>query len=145
MQIFEKYRSDYKKSLQLLQAERDRFMSELKTIPTIRVIPSRSNFFMVESQKISSTDLTKILLTEENIFVKDLSAKTHGSHLRLSIRNPLENDRLIDALKKNIVKGILKWEKFLLDLYSTFLTTQPLKNSISMVLLESSGSFLIRT
>ena len=113
MQIFEKYRGDYKKSLQLLQAERDRFMSELKTIPTIRVIPSRSNFLMVESLKISSTDLTKILLTEENIFVKDLSVKTHGSHLRLSIRNPLENDRLIDALKKNIVKGILKWEKFL--------------------------------
>ena len=100
MQIVEKYQSSYLESLKLLRAERDRFSNELNQIPSLRVIPSHANFVMIESQKMSSLDLVRILLDEYQIFVKDLSAKINGNFLRISIRSIEDNDRLVKSLRK---------------------------------------------
>ena len=100
MQIVEKYQSGYLESLKLLRAERDRFSQELNQIPSLRVIPSGANFVMVESQKVSSSDLARILLDEYQIFVKDLSMKINEKFLRISIRSIEDNDRIIKSLRK---------------------------------------------
>ncbi|MBR1420076.1 MAG: aminotransferase class I/II-fold pyridoxal phosphate-dependent enzyme [Selenomonadaceae bacterium] len=99
MQIVEKYKSIYLESLKLLRAERDRFSQELNQIPSLRVIPSGANFVMVESQKISSSDIVRKLLIENKILLKDLSNKIDGNFLRISIRSCEDNNRLIEVLR----------------------------------------------
>ena len=105
LQIAEKYKGDYINSLEKLRKERARFISELEKIPNLRVIPSQANFVMVEIFRTSSRELTKKLLANHNIFVKDLSPKVFGqNYLRLYLRNSADNDKLFDALKKELAQ-----------------------------------------
>jgi histidinol-phosphate/aromatic aminotransferase/cobyric acid decarboxylase-like protein len=101
MQIFEKYKRAYFESLRKLREERTRFASELEKISGIRVVPSQANFIMIELVNKSARELCKNLLINSNIFVKDLSEKLRGkNYLRLAVRSTADNDKLIDALKK---------------------------------------------
>ena len=101
MQIFEKYKRAYFESLRKLRDERKRFASELEKISGIRVVPSQANFIMIELVDKSARELCKNLLINSNIFVKDLSEKLRGkNYLRLAVRSTADNDKLIDALKK---------------------------------------------
>ena len=101
MQIAEKYKKNYAQALCLFRTERARFEKELSAIRTLRVIPSQANYFMVEiTGKITAKELTKKLLLNHNLFIKDLSSKTGGKEfIRLAIRNQEDNNLLIDALK----------------------------------------------
>ncbi len=101
MQIAEKYTKNYAQALCLFRNERARFEKELSAISTLRVIPSQANYFMVElTGKITAKELTKKLLINHNLFIKDLSSKTDGKEfIRLAIRNTEDNNLLIDALK----------------------------------------------
>lgn len=101
MQIAEKYKKNYAQALCLFRTERARFEKELSSISTLRVIPSQANYFMVEiTGKITAKELTKKLLLNHNLFIKDLSSKTGGKEfIRLAIRNEEDNNLLVDALK----------------------------------------------
>ena len=107
MQIYEKYKGDYVKSLQLLREERRRFQNELSKIPNIRVIPSQANFIMVEILgNVTAKDLSKNLLSQENILVKDLTEKLSGkNYLRIAVRNTEDNNKILAALQKIFMKG----------------------------------------
>lgn len=110
MQIYEKYKKDYAKSLVEIRAERARFQEELSKIDGVRVIPSQANFVMVElDESIDPKELLKDLLVEDEILIKELTTKTNGkNYLRLAVRNTENNNRLIAALKsktKKLVKG----------------------------------------
>ncbi len=102
MQIVEKYKRDYFAALQKFRDERKRFGDKLEKIPNLRVVPSRANFIMVELVgKLSAAEVTKKLLVENNLLVKDLSSKIPDkNYLRFAVRNSADNDRLLDALKK---------------------------------------------
>lgn len=104
MQIEEKYKKDYAEALAKLCAERERFQKKLAEIERIRVIPSQANFVMIEvDKKISVKRLQQVLLTKHNILIKDLAAKMEGqNYIRLSVRNTKDNDKLLEALKKEI-------------------------------------------
>lgn len=104
MQIAEKYKKDYEISLQNLKEERARFFSELSKIDSLEVIPSQANYFMIKVKGISSKELTRRLLTEYGIFIKDLSSKVNKSsdcdYIRVAVRDKRDNNLLISALKK---------------------------------------------
>lgn len=102
MQIEEKYRNDYLEALALIREERARFLGELEKISGLRVIPSQANYVMVEIMNgLTSKELTKRLLLNHNLFVKDLSGKLPGKqYLRLAVRNTEDNNKLIEALKE---------------------------------------------
>lgn len=106
MQIYEKYKGDYFKSLRLLREERHRFQDELSKIPNVRVIPSQSNFIMVEINcNVSIKDLAKNLLVNANILVKDLTEKLSGkNYIRVAVRNTDDNNKLLAALKSEFSK-----------------------------------------
>lgn len=105
MQIAEKYKSDYLRSLQAVRNERARFAAELAKIPNLRVIPSQANFIMVEVGGITSRELTKNLLTKYNIFVKDLSSKTiDKNYLRFAVRSTEDNEKLLKALIRELLR-----------------------------------------
>ncbi len=100
LQIEEKYHKDYLASLTRIKEERKRFFSKLSSIEGLRTIPSEANYIMVEiTGGKKATEVTKRLLSDHGILIKDLSAKIKGGeYLRLAVRDTKDNDRLIDAL-----------------------------------------------
>lgn len=102
MQIEEKYKKDYTSALVKIRAERARYLAELGKIEGVRIIPSQANYVMVELVCEHTTkEITRRLLIEYNILIKDLSSKMGGKqYLRLAVRNTEDNDRLIAALKE---------------------------------------------
>ncbi len=76
MQIFGKYESDYKMACEKFVAERSRFFKSLQRISFLRVIPSQANYFLCEvTNKYTSSELTRILLCENDILIKDCGTK----------------------------------------------------------------------
>ena len=102
LQIEEKYHKDYLFSLEKIKKERNRFFSLLSNMEGLRAIPSEANYIMVEIiNGKKATEITKKLLSEYNILVKDLSMKIKGGeYLRLAVRNTEDNNRLLIALKE---------------------------------------------
>ena len=75
MQIEEKYQNDYKKALQAFREERSRYISELKTVKGLRVIPTEANYVMAEiTSGLTAKELNRILITKYNILIKNLVA-----------------------------------------------------------------------
>ena len=87
-----------------IKNERKRFYQELIKLPHIHVIPSQANYIMIELlDGLSSYELTKVLLSKHNILIKDLYKKTGGkNYIRIAVRNSEDNDRLLDALAKEL-------------------------------------------
>jgi histidinol-phosphate/aromatic aminotransferase/cobyric acid decarboxylase-like protein/choline kinase len=104
LQIAEKYKKDYQTALGQFLAERKRFETELGKIQGIRVIPSQANFVMVQlEENLSPRGLLKTLLVKYNILIKELTTKTDGgNYLRLAVRDTVDNDMLIKALKHEL-------------------------------------------
>lgn len=104
MQIAEKYQKDYELALVRFREERSRFYEELKKVPGLQVYASQANYIMVELiNGQTASELTKALLINYNLFVKDLSAKiTGGQYLRLAIRREEDNNKLICALRQEV-------------------------------------------
>lgn len=101
MQIAEKYKNQYEAGLEDFREERIRLEKELSSVSGLRVIPSQANYFMIELLNASVRDVTKRLLTEYNLLVKDLYDKLGGKeYMRVAIRNKEDNDRLVKALQK---------------------------------------------
>jgi len=102
LQIFGKYAKDYTKACQAFIQERNRFYHRLQTVPSLYVVPSQANFFLCKlTGSITASTLTRRLLKEHNILIKDCKNKTglsEGEYIRIAIRNSQDNDRLIDAL-----------------------------------------------
>ena len=103
MQIEEKYKKDYQSALMKIRAERKRFEDELKHVSGIKVIPSQANYIMIEIiNGVSSRELTKKLLLDYNLFVKDLAGKINRENrqfIRIAVRDKSDNDKLLSALK----------------------------------------------
>ncbi|MBQ4536504.1 MAG: aminotransferase class I/II-fold pyridoxal phosphate-dependent enzyme [Lachnospiraceae bacterium] len=104
MQIEEKYKRDYVNGLVKFKAERVRFKKELEAIKGFRVIPSQANYLMVEiTNGMKASELTKLLLLNYNLLIKDLSGKLQGKqYVRLAVRSSEDNDKLLYALRKEM-------------------------------------------
>ncbi len=103
MQIAEKYKKDYAEGLTLFKKERKRFKACLERIPNLRVIDSQANYFMIELLNgVTAKSLTDALLSRYQIFIKDLTEKVKGQreYIRVAIRDNIDNDKLIAALKE---------------------------------------------
>ena len=103
MQIYTKHEADYKKAAGKFMAERERFKKALNEIPFLKVFDSQSNYFLCEVlQPYTSHDLAVTLLKNHNILIKDCSTKKvfdGKNYIRIAIRNNIDNDNLISALK----------------------------------------------
>ena len=106
LQIEEKYQQDYRNGMALFRAERARFAAALARIPGLRVIPSQANYLMVEltNPKLTAKELLAILLSQYNLLVKELTAKTGGQYLRFAVRDTADNDRLLAALRRELTE-----------------------------------------
>lgn len=104
MQIEEKYKKDYTLSLEKIKQVRKQFIQNLSSIAALRVIPSQANYIMVELVNgTSSKELTRRLLLEYHLFIKDLTGKIFcdgRQFIRLAVRNHKDNEKLLMAMKE---------------------------------------------
>ena len=104
MQIYEKYDRDYKVAMDRFRIERQRFVSELGHVSSLRVIPSQANYVMCEVLGgMSAAALAQTLLARHDILIKDLTPEVKRGNrqlVRLAIRNDVDNMKLISALKQ---------------------------------------------
>lgn len=102
LQIAEKYKDDYARSLDKLRAERARFAAALAEVPHVRVMPSQANYLFVElTGAMGASELTERLLCERGLFIKDLSAKVvrdGRQFVRIAVRDQTDDDALVAAL-----------------------------------------------
>lgn len=102
MQIFNKYEKDYQAACVEFIEERKKFYDELKNIPYLRVIPSQANYFLCEiTDRYTSAQLTRKLLDESNILVKDCGQKSAfagRNYIRIAIRDREDNSKLVSKL-----------------------------------------------
>lgn len=106
MQIYPKYREDYKRACdQFIQARED-FEVELKKIPFIKVMPSQANYFFLEVlPPYKPKELCAILLTKYKILASACLAKKGiepNRYMRIAVRNHGDNEKFIRALKELI-------------------------------------------
>lgn len=108
MQIAEKYKKDYQAGLEKFRQARARFMAALAARPGLKVFPSQANFVLVEIlEGPGARELTKRLLLEHAILIKDLSSKIRKDgrqFVRLAVRSEEDNRELVDALGR-ILQG----------------------------------------
>ena len=106
MQIYPKYRQDYKRACdQFIQARED-FEVELKKIPYLKVMPSQANYFFLEVlPPYKPLELCAILLKKYNILASACLAKKgieSNRYMRIAVRNHGDNEKFIKALKELI-------------------------------------------
>lgn len=102
MQIEEKYHKEYEASLVEIRAARRELMESLTGIRGLRAVPSQANYIMAEvTGGMTAKELTRILLTRYNLFIKDLTEKkgfAGRQYIRLAVRDREDNRRLVQAL-----------------------------------------------
>lgn len=102
LQIYEKYSKKYSEACLKIARERKRFSGLLSTLKGVKVYKSQANYLLCRLDCLKATELTDILLSRYNIFIKDLSAKAgfpKGEFVRIAVRNRTDNDRLLAAMK----------------------------------------------
>ncbi|MBQ8592218.1 MAG: aminotransferase class I/II-fold pyridoxal phosphate-dependent enzyme [Lachnospiraceae bacterium] len=100
LQIFEKYQSNYKEALEKFKVVRREYVRNLESVAGIRVIPSQANYIMIElTGKMTARELTRELLVQHQIFIKDLSPKLGKEYIRIAVKRQEENNKLVAALK----------------------------------------------
>lgn len=102
MQIFEKYKGDYTTAIEKFKEVRREYLEELSNVKNLRVVPTQANYVLCEILGDNTAyDITKKLLDEYDIFVKDLSSKKgfNGQYIRIAVKRPEENRKLVEALK----------------------------------------------
>jgi len=102
MQIYPKYREDYRQACDQFIKTREDFEKELKTIPFIHVMPSQANFFFIEVlPPYKPKQLCAKLLKEHKILASACLAKKGiepNRYIRIAVRNHADNERFIKAL-----------------------------------------------
>lgn len=102
MQIFEKYKGDYTTAIEKFKEVRREYLEELSNVKNLRVVPTQANYVLCEILGDNTAyDITKRLLDEYDVFIKDLSSKKgfNGQYIRIAVKRPEENRKLVEALK----------------------------------------------
>lgn len=102
MQIFEKYKGDYTTAIEKFKEVRREYLEELSNVKNLRVVPTQANYVLCEILGDNTAyDITKRLLDEYDVFIKDLSSKKgfDGQYIRVAVKRPEENRKLVEALK----------------------------------------------
>ena len=101
LQIEGKHHGLYEEALAAFRAERERYLAELSALPGLTVYPTQANYVMCELKNGQTAhEITKRLLAEYDILIKDLTPKMAGAgqFVRLAVRNREDNARLVKAL-----------------------------------------------
>lgn len=103
IQIFSKYKKEYKNSILTFLKEKRKFLKNLQKISFLKVYPSQANYFLCElTARYTATELAQLLLWKYKILIKDCSTKAAFNgrqYVRIAIRDSRDNQKLIEALE----------------------------------------------
>ena len=103
MQIYPKYKEDYKRACEQFIQAREDFEKDLKEIPFIKVMPSQANYFFLEVlPPYKPKELCAILLRDYNILASACLAKKgieKNRYMRIAVRNHGDNEKFVKAMK----------------------------------------------
>jgi len=103
LEVILKHRSSLSESFRLTIRDREAFAQMLSGVGCVeQVYPSSANFLLVELEpSIDVDDLVDHLLSNRDVYVKDVSGKFSGDRrlLRLAVRLPEENRMLTQAIE----------------------------------------------
>ncbi|MCA9471656.1 MAG: threonine-phosphate decarboxylase CobD [Nitrospirales bacterium] len=93
------------RSREFMKRERKRFSQRLTHLPNVRVYPSVANFVMVELSSYEQVRVIKAGLLERGILIRDCQnfSGIKAPTIRLAVRKPRDNDRLIKALHSLLI------------------------------------------
>ena len=104
MQIFTKYKKDYRRACEKFINERDNFEAKLRQIRFLRVMPSQANYFLCEIlPPYTARGIVLETLKRFNILTRDCSDKVGfdgKQYMRIAVRSHEDNAKLIEAFKQ---------------------------------------------
>jgi histidinol-phosphate/aromatic aminotransferase/cobyric acid decarboxylase-like protein/choline kinase len=105
LEIILKHRNALKRSFEQTVKDRTVFSRRLSACPQVeRVYPSAGDFLLVElkAKACTAAGLTDQLLEKHSIYIKDVTDKFNNgkNYLRIAVRLPEENERLVAALQE---------------------------------------------
>ncbi|MES2731440.1 MAG: threonine-phosphate decarboxylase [Bacteroidota bacterium] len=86
--------------LQILLAEKERFVSQLKQLPGLQIGESQTHYFLVESLDMPASELKKHLIDNYGILIRDAGnfRSLSPRHFRLATLSPEKNALLLKAM-----------------------------------------------
>ena len=105
LELLLKFRPAYAASLRRTAEDRETLRASLAALPVVaEIVPGEANFLHVrlaDDRPATAGRLRRALLERFNIGVRDVSASTpdDSSRLRVAVRNPVDNERLVQALR----------------------------------------------
>lgn len=104
LQIINLFEKDYAVACDMIAAERNRFIEELKKIKFLKVYPSSANYVLCELKNgLKSKELAIKLLEEHDLLIKDLGDKVTfigKQYIRLAVRDKADDDVLLKVLRE---------------------------------------------
>ena len=85
-------------NVNLIVAERERFVERLAQVPWLRPFPSEANFVLCEVRGLSAKDV-RDQLRRQGVMIRYYDYIGLRNCIRISIGKPEDTDRVIDALK----------------------------------------------
>jgi histidinol-phosphate/aromatic aminotransferase/cobyric acid decarboxylase-like protein len=109
LEIVLKHRNSLSQSFIDTKKDREEFRSLLAAIPFVdQVFTSHANFILIrlKPMDITGEDIVDAMLAKYSLYIKDCSKKFHDNriYIRLAVRLPQENARLVSALA-NVIPG----------------------------------------
>lgn len=92
-------------TLELVKAEKAKLLAELCKFKSFKVYPPDANFFFIDIRKsgMTSAELTEKLLAQ-GILIRDCTSfrGVDPYFIRVAVKTPSENERLLEALKRTV-------------------------------------------
>lgn len=108
LQIEEKHKKAFIASTQMVREEAARVIGELNKISGIKVFPTRTANLLcsIDQDVMSAMDLASELTDRFDILVKVVPSEViDGNLIRISLRDPDSNNKLISAMKRVLTKN----------------------------------------
>ncbi len=88
--------------LSRILANSQRLQNEIAQLPGLKVIPSATNYFLLETEKESGAELKAFLLGKHGILVRDAGnfRCSEKNKVRIAVQDENDNQLLIEALKE---------------------------------------------
>lgn len=104
IEMFPRYQDEYEGSIQQILEDRKKFVERFGELDMLEVIDGKANFLFckIKNKDINSTKLRNKLFSKYDILIKDCLNKNslEDQFVRISVRKPEENERLISACKE---------------------------------------------
>lgn len=101
LDLIMRHQSEFIRSIDKINKERDRFKKDLDKINNIVITESFANYFLVRLIGVDANELC-LKMFDKNVIMRDLSERLNGNFIRISVRSKRDNKKFLRKLKKSL-------------------------------------------